>query len=81
MNSAQEGFEAKLKSDNETKIHKPYILKYFNTLEVGAYYNRPKFNCQPESGTDDFPIKYGPKTLKHPWSISKKTLGHFEITF
>ena len=30
----------------------------------------------------DFPIKYGTKTLKHPWSISfKKTLGHFEITF
>ena len=29
----------------------------------------------------DFPIKYGPKTLKHPWSISQKTLGHFEITF
>ena len=29
----------------------------------------------------NFPIKYGPKTLKHPWSIFKKTLGHFEITF
>ena len=29
----------------------------------------------------DFPIKYGPKTLKHPWSISQKTLCHFEITF
>ena len=28
----------------------------------------------------DFSIKYGPKTLKHPWSISLKTLGHFEIT-
>ena len=29
----------------------------------------------------DFPIKYGPKTLKHPWSISLKTIGHFKITF
>ena len=29
----------------------------------------------------DFPIKYGPKTLKHPWTISLKTLGHFEMTF
>ena len=29
----------------------------------------------------DFHIKYGPKTLKHPWSISLKTIGHFEITF
>ena len=29
----------------------------------------------------DFPIKYGPKTQKYPWSISQKTLGHFEITF
>ena len=29
----------------------------------------------------DFPIKYGPKTLKHSWSISlKKTLSHFKIT-
>ena len=29
---------------------------------------------------DAFPIKYGPKTLKHTWSISLKTLGHFKIT-
>ena len=29
----------------------------------------------------DFPLKYGPKILKHLWSILKKTLGHFEITF
>ena len=29
----------------------------------------------------DFPLKSGPKTLKHPWSISLKTLGHYEITF
>ena len=29
----------------------------------------------------DSPIKYGPKTLKQLWSISLKTLGHFEITF
>ena len=28
----------------------------------------------------DFPTKYGPKTLKDPWSISFKTLDHFEIT-
>ena len=28
----------------------------------------------------DFPIKYGPKTLKPPWSISLRILGHFEIT-
>ena len=28
----------------------------------------------------DFPIKFGPKTLKHPWSIYLKTLGHFKIT-
>ena len=27
-----------------------------------------------------FPIKYGPKTLKHKWSISLKFLGHFKIT-
>ena len=29
----------------------------------------------------DFPIKYGPKTLKYPWSISQKNLGNFEIAF
>ena len=29
----------------------------------------------------DFLITYGPKTQKHPWSISQKTLGHFKITF
>ena len=29
----------------------------------------------------DFPIKYGPITLKHPWSISLKTLGHFKLHF
>ena len=28
-----------------------------------------------------FPLKYGPKTLKHPWSISLKTLDHLKITF
>ena len=30
----------------------------------------------------NFQLKYGPNTLKHPWSISfkKKTLGHFKIT-
>ena len=28
-----------------------------------------------------FPIIYGPKTLKHPWSISWKPIGHFKITF
>ena len=27
----------------------------------------------------DFRIKYGPKTPKHPWSISFKTIGHFKI--
>ena len=25
----------------------------------------------------DFPIKYGPKTQIHPWSISQKTLRPF----
>ena len=30
---------------------------------IGAYYNGPKFKCQPASGTGNFPIKYGPKTL------------------
>ena len=29
----------------------------------------------------DFPIKYGPKTLKHPWVISLKTIHPFKITF
>ena len=28
----------------------------------------------------DFPIKYGPKTPKHPLSMFSKTLGHFKIT-
>ena len=29
----------------------------------------------------DFPIKYGPKSLKHPWSICYKNLGYFKSTF
>ena len=28
----------------------------------------------------DFPIKYGSKTLKHPWSISSKTIGDSKFT-
>ena len=30
---------------------------------IGAYYNGPKFKCQPASGKGNFFIKYGPKTL------------------
>ena len=28
-----------------------------------------------------FLITYGPKTLKYPWLISLKTLGHFKLQF
>ena len=31
--------------------------------KLGAYYIGPKVV------KDDFPIKYAPKTLKHPWPI------------
>ena len=34
------------------------------------------FNLQVVPG--DFTIKYGSKTLKHPWSISKKNLRPFQ---
>ena len=36
-----------------------------------------KVNLQVVQG--NFPIKYGPKTLKHPWSIYSKTFGQFKI--
>ena len=41
--------------------------------------NLPNVNLQVVQG--GFPKKYGPKTRKHPWSISYKTLGHFKIIF
>ena len=28
----------------------------------------------------DFPMKYGPITLKYPWPVSLKAFGHFKIT-
>ena len=53
------------------------VVSYTHSL-IGAYYNGPKFKYQHVQG--DFPIKYEQKTLKHTWSFSSKTLGHFEIT-
>ena len=38
---------------------------------VGAYYNGSNSNVNLQGVQGDFPIKYGPKTLKHQWSISK----------
>ena len=37
-------------------------------------------NVNPQRVLGKFAMKFGPKTLKHPWSISLKTLGNFEIT-
>ena len=37
-------------------------------------------NVNLKMAQGDFPMKYSPKTLKHPWSISQKTLGHFKMT-
>ena len=48
----------------------PLSVYEITWIMLGEYYNGPKFKCQPASGTGWFSIKYGPKNLKHPWSIS-----------
>ena len=46
-------------------------------LFVGAYYNGPKFKCQPTRGVGWFSYEIHTKNLKHPWLISKKNLRPF----
>ena len=43
---------------------------FSNEPWLGAYYNGPNSNVNLQVIQGDFPIKYGPKTLKHPSSIS-----------